>query len=438
MKDRQSSSGNNHPTVHKDGPPAHADDLPDFRELVEHAAQGILIHRNFKPLYANHAFAELFGFETSADVMALPIIRPLIPVDMWPHIEASYDEFVRGKRPGKTSWIRAIKIDGSEIWLSLTERLVKWHGKTVVQWNLFDVSQRMAIEQSLVESEQRLRSMLEILPTPIYIERRSDGHLMFVNRKTCLMFQQSTGPLLKRKSFDFFATKEDWDQLRVLLDNTPDLREMEVRMKTASGRNFIVELASIALDYGGTPAVLVALNDISQRKELEIELFHQASTDALTGISNRRYFLTQAEADLRRARRYSRDMALMMCDVDFFKHVNDQYGHAVGDTVLQEIVRASLESLRDSDIMGRLGGEEFAILLPETDLAAALEVADRLRQHVADHPIKVEGKTLHCSLSIGVARLAPQDKDIDALLQRADDAMYVAKNNGRNRIIVAP
>lgn len=412
--------------------------LPDFKEMVEHAAQGILIHHNFKPLYANRALAELFGFESAEDIMSLPIIRPLIPIELWPQMEADYDNLIHGKRHSRTMWIRGVKSDGKEIWLSLTERVTKWHGKTAVQWNVFDVSQRMEIEQSLVEREQRLRSMLEILPTPIYIERRGDGQLLFVNRKTCLMFQQGVSALLHHKSTDLFTDPEEWNQLNVMLDTTMDVREIEAHMKNHAGRNFVVEIAAITMDYAEGPAVLVALNDISQRKELEAELFHQASFDSLTNISNRRYFLTQAEADLRRARRYSRELTLLMCDVDHFKHINDQYGHAAGDAVLQKVVQASLESLRESDVMGRLGGEEFAILLPETDLAAALEVAERLRAHVAETAITVNKEILHCTLSIGVAQLHAEDKDIDALLQRADDAMYVAKNNGRNRIIVSP
>ena len=379
---------------------------PDYADMVENAAQGIIVHRNFKPLYANNAMAALFGFETTDDVMALPLLRPLIPDEIWPQMEEAYDELIHNKRPAQTTWMRAIRADGSEIWLSLTERVIKWEGKAAVQWNLFDISQRVAAEQSLLESEQRLRSMLEIMPTPIHIERRVDGQLLFVNRKTCLMFQQSTAPLLKRKSVDFFVDPEEWVQLRLLLDTTPDIREVEVRMKTATGRPFIAELAAIPIEYAGAPSVMMALNDISQRKELEAELFHQASVDALTGLSNRRYFMTQAEADFRRARRYNREMALLMCDLDHFKNINDTHGHAAGDVALQEVVKSCLESLRESDVMGRLGGEEFAIILPETTAVAAMEVAQRICSNVAAKAIKVNDKlTLHCTVSIGVAQL---------------------------------
>jgi PAS domain S-box-containing protein len=139
---------------------------PDYKDLVESAAQGILIHRNFRPLYANKSMALLFGFDSVKEVLSLPLIRDLIPADSWQQTEEAYDTLVHGKREPQTSWIRAVRADGSELWLSLTERVVKWDGKTAVQWNLFDISQRVAMEQSLLESEQRLRAMLEILPTP--------------------------------------------------------------------------------------------------------------------------------------------------------------------------------------------------------------------------------------------------------------------------------
>jgi len=113
------------------------------------------------------------------------------------------------------------------------------------------------------------RSILEILPYPIYITRPRDGQLLFVNRKTCLLFQQSAGQLLRGSSIDFFANPKEREDLRQLLETINDIRDIEMRMKTAHGREFTAELAAIAMNYNGTPAILVALNDISQRKEME-------------------------------------------------------------------------------------------------------------------------------------------------------------------------
>jgi diguanylate cyclase (GGDEF)-like protein/PAS domain S-box-containing protein len=423
--------------------PRRAEDLlPDFRDLVENSVQGILVHRNFKPLYANAAFAKLFGYKSRDDILALPLIRPLVPQDLWPRVEADYDALIHGRRESATMRLRGVHKDGREVWLSVDERLIDWHGKAAVQLNVSDVSEQVAMLAELVNAEQRLRAMLEALPYPIYITRRHDGQLLFVNRKTCLLFQKSASQLLHGKSIDFFVDPKEREDLTKLLETLNDIRDVEIQMKTAHGRIFTAEVAAIPISYGHAPAILVALNDISQRKQLEAELFREASTDALTGLSNRRYFIAQAEQELRRSRRFARDLSVMMIDLDHFKPINDQYGHATGDIVLQGVVKAALESLRQSDMMGRLGGEEFAVILPETGLAAATEVASRLRAHIAERPMVTTGANvtraaIPCTVSVGIAQLSPADTSIDDLLNRADQALYRAKEQGRNRVETA-
>jgi diguanylate cyclase (GGDEF)-like protein/PAS domain S-box-containing protein len=413
------------------------DATPDFCDLIENSVQGILVHRNFKPLYANRSFAELFGYATAKDIMSMPLLRPLVPGDMWARIEQEYDDLIHGRRKSIVTRSRAIHKDGREIWTAVTERVIDWHGEPAVQINAYDITEQMTNEQALLKNEQHLRAILEILPYPIYIARRDNGQLLFVNRKTCLLFQQSAGQLLRSHSTDFFVNPDERDQMRKLLDTIPDIRDVEVKMKTGAGREFMAEVAAIAMDYGRNRAVLVALNDISQRKELEAELFRQASTDSLTGISNRRYFLAQAEQELRRSRRFSRSMSVMMIDIDHFKSINDQNGHAVGDAVLQNVVKRSLESLRQSDFLGRIGGEEFAVILPETNLASATEVAERLRHHMTERAMIAERAAIPCTVSVGVAQMNAQDGTIDALLHRADEALYRAKSGGRNRVEIA-
>src|SRR5262249_25796744 len=147
-------------------------------------------------------------------------------------------------------------------------------------------------------------------------------------------------------SADFFVDPKARDDLRKLFDTLDDVRDVEVKMKTSSGLEFTAEVSAIRMEYNGEPSILVALNDITERKALEAELLQQASTDPLTGIANRRYFIAQAEQELRRARRFERPLSVMMVDVDHFKPINDHHGHAVGDAVLQGIVRRASESLR--------------------------------------------------------------------------------------------
>ncbi|TAN51851.1 MAG: GGDEF domain-containing protein [Methylococcaceae bacterium] len=181
--------------------------------------------------------------------------------------------------------------------------------------------------------------------------------------------------------------------------------------------------------------MLGVIQDITERKELQSKLEEQANTDFLTGCDSRRHFLEKAEQELLRIRRYGGEMSMLMLDLDHFKNINDEHGHTVGDRVLKKLVQVCGELLREVDVIGRLGGEEFAILLPETRIEQALEVAGRLCQAVAAAELPMDGAApLHFTASIGVAGLAADDLRIAAILNRADSALYKAKHAGRNRV----
>ena len=175
--------------------------------------------------------------------------------------------------------------------------------------------------------------------------------------------------------------------------------------------------------------------DITAQKAVELEPVHQAHTDHLTGFNNRGHFMQQAELELRRVVRYGGTLSIFMMDVDHFKKINDTYGHKVGDLVLQKLAAVCRDTLRMIDIIGRVGGEEFAILLPETTEQEAIRVAERLRQAIANVKIPLgHGLPLSITVSIGITSLISKDDNIDVLLSFADKALYAAKNAGRNRI----
>ncbi len=184
--------------------------------------------------------------------------------------------------------------------------------------------------------------------------------------------------------------------------------------------------------------VLGVVQDITDRKELEWRLEQEAHTDALTGCANRRYFLQLATREVARVRRYGGECSVLMLDLDHFKSVNDQHGHQVGDLTLKKLVEVCRATLRDQDVVGRLGGEEFAVLMPQTGAENAFEAAERLRQAVTMTEVPLERKPpLRFTASIGTATLNPADADIDTLLGRADQALYEAKYSGRNRVVAA-
>lgn len=171
-----------------------------------------------------------------------------------------------------------------------------------------------------------------------------------------------------------------------------------------------------------------------QNAHLHQEAQRMAITDDLTGLYNRRGFYELGRREVERARRFQRPLAAIMMDIDNFKQINDTYGHSTGDQVLQAVAQRCRENLRKIDILGRLGGDEFTILLPETDMFTASSVAERVRQYIAGTPVQTHQVNLDVTVSIGIARATDDTPDLDKLIRRADSAMYTAKNGGRNRI----
>ena len=204
------------------------------------------------------------------------------------------------------------------------------------------------------------------------------------------------------------------------------------------GQGFAVEYsASRVDDLDGHPGVVMAFRDVTARLAAEREMERLAQTDSLTGLANRRHFMALAEVELSRTLRYGGELSVLMIDIDHFKTVNDTHGHPTGDQVLQMLGRIFIDSFRTIDIVGRLGGEEFAAVLPQTGCAQAVEVAERLRQTIQASTVPLaEGLPLHFTVSIGVATLTDTTTNLDTLLAYSDDALYAAKDGGRNRVCV--
>jgi len=227
-----------------------------------------------------------------------------------------------------------------------------------------------------------------------------------------------------------------WQQFR-LLDHRliHRIRALEADMaKTDLDRNLLArqtgadEIDALRNELAG---LLNRLTD--QNAELE----RLATTDGLTGLANRRRLFERLDQEVYRARRYGIALSVILLDIDHFKRVNDSWGHAVGDRVLREVARETQQLLHKTDLAGRYGGEEFVLLLPETDLAEAMSLAHRLNRHIARTAFALErGSSLSVTVSAGVAALFP-DESSEALIQRADRALYRAKEMGRDRVEAA-
>jgi diguanylate cyclase (GGDEF)-like protein len=198
-----------------------------------------------------------------------------------------------------------------------------------------------------------------------------------------------------------------------------------------NGRHIRVHCSITA--NGGRMITYCDVTDLIRNAKLLEEL---ATIDSLTGIYNRRHFMVSAEAEWGRFHRYHRPLSMLMVDIDHFKSVNDRYGHAVGDEAIKFVALACKQDLRGSDMVGRLGGEEFALLLPETDRARASIVAERIRERVAAQFLSAYKIQFKTTISVGVAEATASMSGVDALLRSADLALYQAKAAGRNRVVL--
>ncbi len=228
---------------------------------------------------------------------------------------------------------------------------------------------------------------------------------------------------------------KDREQLRETVGRVGYVKNLDINLVGKCGDVRVVAASIHKAQFNGQECFITTVMDITERTKLERELTYLPQTDVLTGIANRRHFMHQAKMELSRALRYGSAVSLLMLDIDHFKSINDTYGHQVGDIVIHELARLCKDVFRDVDIAGRIGGEEFAVLLPQSGAEGALRAAERLRQAVVDASVpREQGLPVRFTISIGVATLIEPVTDLETLLGFADQALYQAKHGGRNRV----
>ncbi len=271
-----------------------------------------------------------------------------------------------------------------------------------------------------------------------------EGQCTFVNQIALSMLgyreidllHQDHHALLHHHHFDGHSfPKEDCPVHLTLGDG--QRRSGETHFICTNGRFLPVHYTVMPIKQGSeVTGAEVIIQDITEQKETEKRLYQLANFDVLTACPNRRYFMEQLQQHFQMAQNAKCEIALLMLDLDFFKAINDTFGHAAGDLVLQDFAFTLQQFLREGDIAGRVGGEEFAIILPDTDMITAQQWAEDLRQRVAEAISTYQGQNIAITVSIGIAPFQATDKDIDHWLSRADRLMYRAKGLGRNRVEV--
>lgn len=303
---------------------------------------------------------------------------------------------------------------------------------------------RMAAEHShaLFQSEKLFRSTYDSAAIGMAL-LGLDGRFMQANRALCHMLGQDEAALCQ-KTIQQITHPDDHQLDHLLLDSLltsqRDNYQVEKRFFHSQGHTLWVLLtySSIKDEAGQLQHFVVQIQDITEYKALQEKLQKQANQDFLTGLPNRRHFIQEANIALARLKRRGGAIALLMIDIDHFKKINDNYGHQAGDVVLQAFARQCQTQLRDIDLISRYGGEEFAILLPDTQKEQAIEIAERLRTTAANTEMHLGNhRALHLTISIGLAATSDTSTSLEKLLVKADAALYHAKQSGRNAVSVA-
>ncbi|MDT8448368.1 MAG: ABC transporter substrate-binding protein [bacterium] len=329
------------------------------------------------------------------------------------------------------AWVGALAL--------LVAGIAAWVGR--LNFNLRkEVRARCAAQEELEASKERYLQLFEMAPVPMMLTETQGAVIRQINLKARELFLKDAriNPV-GRSANEFYGNPEDRLRFAEELKLKGLVKDMQVKVINPSGRVFWTNLSSCPIQFEGKPMMLTGLVDITQRVELTEKLHLQATTDALTGCFNRGHFLEQAKRELQRNLRFGRHLSVLMMDLDHFKHINDRFGHQQGDQAIVAFVQAVNGHLRSMDFMGRLGGEEFGVILPETPSSGADIVAERIRAQVESLSLQSDREEpVPLTVSIGISGLRDNSESLEDLLARADRALYQAKDQGRNRIAYLP
>jgi len=305
-----------------------------------------------------------------------------------------------------------------------------------------DITNRKQADEVLKEAIDKFRALVETTHDFIW-EVTADGFYSYCSPQIKDILGYRPDELLGKTPFEFMPLHEAKQAAKIFnnfVAHQAPFKALENIHLSKDGLEVVLETSGVP--FFSTSGELQGYRgidrDITERKQAEIKLHHMATHDPLTDLYNRKILIEKFADDLFRAYRYDRPLSIFMLDIDHFKLVNDIHGHQAGDIVLQDIAKVLSDSIRKTDYAARYGGEEFIIVLPETPLTEADELAERLRKEVAALSIQImDDKEHNITTSIGVATFPDHAQSWEDLLNAADSAMYAAKGAGRNCVRVA-
>ncbi|HSH72290.1 MAG TPA: PAS domain S-box protein [Methylophilaceae bacterium] len=342
---------------------------------------------------------------------------------------------------------RHVLHDGRVVWTSLSSMPRKLSNGGVLWTGLLqDITSQKMLNQKIVDSENLYRSLVGSLAEGVMLVSDS-GEILACNQSAQDILSLSEAQIMGDSATDtrWNLMQEDCSPVayedrpsRIAIRTGKAIRSSILGLEIPDkGLRWLSTSAEPLFKDGETKpyASVTSFFDVTDVKELNEKLERQARTDFLTGAHSRGYFYELASIELSRAQRYGNTFALMILDIDHFKTINDQYGHDAGDRALKMFVEVLKQTLRDIDMVGRFGGEEFVVLLPEASIQNAAIIAERIRQLISHQQIQADvEQSFNMTVSIGLAELVEGVDSVDEIIKLADKALYQAKQAGRNQV----
>ncbi len=398
---------------------------------------GIIIIQDLEIVFVNEYYAHLYGYSSVSELLR-SIDSFLDLIDPSYHSQAidNYHQTLKGAVMPRGRTIKNHDRNGREFSVFAIDHVIEWNGEPALQVTIIDLSAQERAQQQLKENERKFKQLITESRQGISVHR--DFKPIFVNQAWVdLMRAPSIDAVLNDVNLLSLVPEEEHTnaQLRYtsLISGRLSGAKTVVKNRCFDGEIRYFCVYDNLIEWDGEPAVQAVIEDITDRVKLEAKLRQLSVTDPLTEIYNRRELDRVLNQEFQRGQRYDHPFSVILLDIDHFKIINDTYGHDVGDSTLKAIANTLRDTLRQTDVLGRWGGEEFLIVCPSTGIQGALHLANTLRARIANMTLR-DVKSI--TVSIGVASLHNDDTQISDILKRADNALYDAKRNGRNCVKV--
>ena len=406
------------------------------RILIDHLQDGIFVIENEKIVYLNQRMADMFAYRVD-ELIGRPFMELVAPVDQKLIMER-YRARLAGEDVPAQYEIRLLTSQGKILYCALNVGLrTDENGQISSIGSVRDVTQQKEEYAKLDATKTELKTIFDHLPDVFY---RTDmqGFITLISPSCFELIGYRQEVLLGTLMADYYKTPAEREKVvHAIKEGKGKATLVEAALRHKDGHIIWISTSAVVrLDKDGKPVFIEGVSrDITERKHMEEQLTLLSRVDSLTGALSRRYFMDKCSEVFAVMKRYQRPASMIMMDLDNFKKINDIYGHHIGDQALVAFTLECQKEIRESDIFGRLGGEEFGLMLPETALQRAQATAERIRKRIENIKIPVADEVIKITVSIGLIEINNEIHTLDDALRCADKAMYQAKDQGRNTVV---